>query len=172
MQPRSSPTHELTLPQIVVPTLVQPWAPRSSLKNTWDPKSGVDFKYYPSQWDCKSQPHAAYLALVHGLSNKWPYLSRVTPNISHLLSPLDTALRTQLLPAVTGRSIPNDLGCALLALPVWHGGLGIRIPPRMQRENSVLPTIYLLPCDPHTWAKPGIWIWHYCLPAAKQGHHQ
>jgi len=32
----------------------------------------------------KSQPHAAYSALVHGLSSRWSYLSRVTPNISHL----------------------------------------------------------------------------------------
>ena len=32
-----------------------------------------------------SQPHAAYSALTHGLSSKWSYLSRVTPDISHLL---------------------------------------------------------------------------------------
>ena len=75
-----------------------------------------------------SQPHAAYSALTHGLSSKWSYLSRVTPSISHLLSPLDIALRTKLLPALTGRPIPNDLECALFALPTRHGGLGIRIP--------------------------------------------
>ena len=76
----------------------------------------------------KSQPHAAYSALVHGLSSRWSYLSRVTPNISHLLIPLDTALRTELLPALTGRPTPNDQECALFALPARYEGLGIRIP--------------------------------------------
>ena len=76
----------------------------------------------------KSQPHAAYSALVHGLSSKWTYLSRVTPNISHLLTPLDTALRSLLLPALTGRPPPNDSELDLFALPARLGGLGIRIP--------------------------------------------
>ena len=75
-----------------------------------------------------SQPHAAYSALTHGLSSKWSYLSRVTPDISHLLDPLDIALKTKLLPALTGRPTPNDQECALFALPARHGGLGIRIP--------------------------------------------
>ena len=75
-----------------------------------------------------SQPHAAYSALTHGLSNKWSYLSRVTPNISHLLNPLDVTLKAKLLPALTGRPTPNDQECALFALPARHGGMGISIP--------------------------------------------
>ncbi len=47
----------------------------------------------------KSQPHAAY---THGLLSKWTYLSRVVPNMSHLLVPLDETLRTKLIPAITG----------------------------------------------------------------------
>ena len=91
----------------------------------------------------KSQPHAAYSALVHGLSSKWSYLSRVTPNISHLLIPLDFALRTELLPALTDRPIPNDQEWALFALPVRHGGLGIRIPSKnaeRELQSSLLVT--------------------------------
>ena len=91
----------------------------------------------------KSQPHAAYSALVHGLSSKWSYLSRVTPNISHLLIPLDFTLRTELLPALTDRPIPNDQECALFALPVRHGGLGIRIPSKnaeRELQSSLLVT--------------------------------
>ena len=75
-----------------------------------------------------SQPHAAYSALTHGLSSTWSYLSRVTPNISHLLNPLDVALKAKLLPALTGKPTPNDQECALFSLPAQHGGLGIRIP--------------------------------------------
>ena len=76
----------------------------------------------------KSQPHAAFSALTHGLLSKWTYLSRVLPNISHLLVPLDSVLRSELLPTLTGRPPPNDLECALFALPARLGGLGIRIP--------------------------------------------
>ena len=76
----------------------------------------------------KSQPHAAYSALVHGLSSKWTYLSRVTPNISHLLTPLDTALTSVLLPALTGKPPPNNTELDLFSLPARLVGLGIRIP--------------------------------------------
>ena len=78
----------------------------------------------------KSQPQAAFAALTHGLQNKWTYLSRVIPDINHLLLPLDDALRTNLMPAVTGRPAPNGLECELFALPARHGGLGIRVPSR------------------------------------------
>ena len=76
----------------------------------------------------KSQPHAAFSALTHGLLSKWTYLSRVVPDISHLLVPLDNVLRTNLIPAITGRPPPNDLEYDLFGLPARHGGLGIRIP--------------------------------------------
>ena len=76
----------------------------------------------------KSQPQAAFSALTHGLLNKWTYFSRVAPNISHLLEPLDNAIRSGLIPALTGRPPPNDLECDLFALPARLGGLGIRLP--------------------------------------------
>ncbi len=44
----------------------------------------------------KSQPQAAFLAFTHGLQSKWTYVSRVIPNISYLLEPLDTAIRRPL----------------------------------------------------------------------------
>ena len=76
----------------------------------------------------KSQPHAAYSALTHGLSSKWTHLSRVQPSISDLLIPLDNTLRTQLIPALTCRPPPSDQECILYDLPARHGGLGIRLP--------------------------------------------
>ena len=93
----------------------------------------------------RSQPHAAYSALVHGLSGTWSYLSRVTPNINHLLPPLDTALRTKLLPALT---TPNYLDCALFVLPARYGGLGIRIPSKnaeRELQSSQQVTSVLVP---------------------------
>ena len=65
----------------------------------------------------KSQPHAAFSALTHGLLSKWTYLSRVIPNIGDELSPLGDVLRSDLLPALTGRPPQSDLELALLALP-------------------------------------------------------
>lgn len=65
----------------------------------------------------KTQPHAAYSALTHSLKSKWTYLCRTIPAIGHLLKSLDEALRTKLIPALTGRPPSNDLECALFALP-------------------------------------------------------
>ena len=76
----------------------------------------------------KSQPQAAFSALTHGLLSKWTYFSRVVPNISYLLKPLDNAIRSDLIPALTGRLPLNDLECELFALPARLGGLGIRLP--------------------------------------------
>ena len=64
------------------------------------------------------------VALTHGLSRKWTYFSRVVQKINHLLVPLDDLLRTNLIPAITGRSPPNELEYDLFALPAWLGGLG------------------------------------------------
>ena len=76
----------------------------------------------------KSQPHAAFSSLTHGLQSKWTYLSLVIPNIGDELSSLDDVLRSKLHPALTGRPPPNDLEFALFALPTRLGDLGIRIP--------------------------------------------
>ena len=91
----------------------------------------------------KTQPHAAYSALTHGLLSKWTYLSRVIPNIADKLSPLDDVLRSDLLPALTGRPPPSDLEFALFALPARLGGLGIRIPSKAAEgefQSSLLVT--------------------------------
>ena len=74
------------------------------------------------------QPHAAFAAYVHGLQSKWSFLSRTTPSINHLLHPLEAILRTLFIPAITGRSPPNDEIRHILALPARCGGLGLRIP--------------------------------------------
>ena len=83
----------------------------------------------------KSQPQAAFSALTHGLQSKWTYLSRVLPNISQLLQPLDDALRTNLIPAVTGQPAPNNLERDLFALRAQHGGLGIRVPSKVAESE-------------------------------------
>ncbi len=41
-----------------------------------------------------------------------------------MLSPIDDAIRSDLIPALTGRPPPNDIQCKLFALPARLGGLG------------------------------------------------
>lgn len=74
----------------------------------------------------ESQPHAAYGALTHGLTSKWTYLCRTTPNIATLLAPLDEVIESKLLPNLTGRDPPCEQERSLLALPARLGGLDIR----------------------------------------------
>ena len=39
-----------------------------------------------------SQPHAAYAAYIHGLSNRWSYLLRTVRDIEDLVQPLEDAI--------------------------------------------------------------------------------
>ena len=75
-----------------------------------------------------SQPHAAYGAITHGLSSKWSYLSRTTPNINHLLEPIEYSICTTLLPKLTGQDAPNEIQRCLFSLPARLGGLNIENP--------------------------------------------
>ena len=90
-----------------------------------------------------SQPHAAHAAFTHGMTSKWNYMSRTVPNISANLQPLERVIRTKLIPALTGRSTPNDLERDLLALPARLGGIGLTNPTLtsdMEYQASLLIT--------------------------------
>ena len=41
-----------------------------------------------------TQPHAAFTAFTHGLTSRWTYLARTTPQIEDLLKPLEEAIRS------------------------------------------------------------------------------
>jgi hypothetical protein len=79
----------------------------------------------------KSQPQAAYSALVHGIKNKWSYLFRTTQTISHLLQPIEDILRHHVLTAITGRQAINDEERKLFSLLTKLGSLGIDILPNL-----------------------------------------
>jgi len=51
-----------------------------------------------------TQPHAAYDAFTHGLSNHWLYTCRTIPDIQHLLLPLETAIHQHFIPNCTHRT--------------------------------------------------------------------
>ena len=78
-----------------------------------------------------SQPHAAYTAFIHGEQHKYTYFLRTIGGIEENLKPLDEAINNKFIPALFGREITNNER-EIIAMPVKHGGLGIR----MVGENS------------------------------------
>ena len=112
----------------------------------------------------KSQPHAAFTALTHGLMSKWTYISRVTPNIGDELSLLDDVLRSELIPAFTGRPL------ALYALHTRLGGRsGDKNPLQScSRRTKILPACHLLSQGAHP---QGVWPRNHCQTTTKQDYH-
>ena len=72
-----------------------------------------------------TQPHATFAAVIHGLTSRWMYLPRTTPNIYVLIKPLEETIIKVFLPNLTGQNPFNDIERDLLALPARLGGLGI-----------------------------------------------
>ncbi len=68
-----------------------------------------------------TQPHAAFAALTHGMTSKWPFFPRTVPHVSEQFQSLEDILRTDLIPHITGRPPPNDTDRKLLALPARLG---------------------------------------------------
>ena len=77
----------------------------------------------------RTQPHASFAALTHGVIGRWVYSLRTAPPFPEsLLAPLENAVAQVLIPALTFQPAPNDLTRQLLALPSRLGGLGIKVP--------------------------------------------
>jgi hypothetical protein len=88
-----------------------------------------------------TQPHAAYAAFTHGLSSRWNYLLRVTDwkilSPSDLLQPLEMAIQSQFIPALTGQPPPGRLVREMLALPARLGGMGLVNPVTTAEEQHI-----------------------------------
>ena len=87
----------------------------------------------------RTQPHAAYAAYTHGLSSRWNYLLRVTDwealSSSDLLQPLETAIQSHFIPALTGQTPPGTSVREMLAFPARLGGLGLINPVAIAQEQ-------------------------------------
>ena len=75
----------------------------------------------------QDEPQAALSSFTKAISHRWTYIQRTIPNISHLFTPLEEAIRNEFIPAVIGRSV-SDIERRYLALPVRFGGIGISDP--------------------------------------------
>ena len=84
-----------------------------------------------------SQPHAAHAAFTHGMTSKWTYLTRTMSGIGPNLLPLETIIKTKLIPALTGRPPPNQTERDLFALPARLGDIAM-MNPTQAKDTEVL----------------------------------
>ena len=74
------------------------------------------------------EPQLAYSAYVFGVSRKWQFVCRTTPDIADRLGNLEFQVRTKLLPALmAGRQVSDEMR-AIFSLPARNGGLSIFVP--------------------------------------------
>ena len=74
-----------------------------------------------------TEPHQAYCGYTFGISKKWNFLLRTTPNIAHCLNDVENAISQKLIPALTG-FVPDSTERQIFSLPVRHGGLSLPSP--------------------------------------------
>lgn len=89
-----------------------------------------------------TEPQAAYTGFCMGLSKRWLFLMRTTPNISELFLPLETAIRTTFLPAAVNNHF-TPLHRERFSLPCRNGGLGIENPcatADLEHQRSLVAT--------------------------------
>ena len=91
-----------------------------------------------AQYICNDTTSCSYAAFTHGLVSRWNYLLRVVDweTLSSVdLQPLESAIQSQFIPAITGQAPPGKQIRELLALSVRLGGLGLQNPITMAREQ-------------------------------------
>ena len=89
------------------------------------------------------EPHVAYSAFVFGFKNKFNYLMRTIPNISHLLKRLDDVIIKVFVKNLFAGHEVTDTEMELFKLPVKCGGLGICLPSQISEfeyQNSCCVT--------------------------------
>ena len=90
----------------------------------------------------KIEPQLAYCAYVFGISRRWQFVCRTTPNIYEPMKKLERLIREKLIPAFIGCREVSDIR-KVYALPARLGGLGIGNPVEdaaFEYENSMLIT--------------------------------
>ena len=73
-------------------------------------------------------PHSAYVAFTSALRHRYAFYMRTIPAIGSQLKPLEDAIRSKLIPALTEGRVVTDDERLLLSLPPRLGGLGLVAP--------------------------------------------
>ena len=82
------------------------------------------------------EPQLAYSAFVYGLSKRWNYVCRTTPDIASRLKPLEYVTRESFIPSILNRtfSCTEDLR-NIFSLPARYGGMGIPKMPELADDE-------------------------------------
>ena len=94
----------------------------------------------------KIEPQLAYAAYVYGMSKKWSFVARTTPNISEHLKKLEYHIKETLIPPIVGKEFISDDTRRIFSLPARLGGLGFHDPCSMadlEYESSLAATSQL-----------------------------
>ena len=73
----------------------------------------------------KFSPQAAYCGFTRGFRQKFNYVIRTIPNISHVLQPIENVIRQEFMTSLFEGRTCNDEERQLLYLPVKLSGMGI-----------------------------------------------
>ena len=73
----------------------------------------------------KFYSQATYCTFKSGFRQKFNYVIRTIPYISHLLQPIENVIREELITFLFEGRTCNDADCQILSLPVKLGGMGI-----------------------------------------------
>ncbi len=76
----------------------------------------------------KTSPQNAYCCLTKCFQQKINFVIRTTPQTSNVMEKVESALRNQFIPALTGHEPPDDNLREVYALPLRLGGLNILNP--------------------------------------------
>ena len=73
----------------------------------------------------KFYSQGTYCTFTSGFRQKFNYVIRTIPNISHLLQPIENVIREEFITSLFEGRTCNDEDCQILSLPVKLGGMGI-----------------------------------------------
>ena len=73
-------------------------------------------------------PQSVHVGISQSLQHGWMFTHPIMPHLTHIFSPLEEAIRTDLLPLVFGCKIITNQLRVLLTLPVRFGGVEISDP--------------------------------------------
>ena len=82
----------------------------------------------------KSQPQTAYAAYVHGEQHKYTYFLRTLNNIADILTPLDSIISDEFIPASFDSNISSNER-EILSLPIKEGGMGLLVQGEMADQS-------------------------------------
>ena len=94
----------------------------------------------------KSEPQLAYAAYVYGMSKRWAFLCRTTPNVSKQMRRLEHHISLTLLPVIIGKDHITDQSRLIFSMPAKYGGIGFLDPSsvsQLEYESSLQATSQL-----------------------------